>query len=84
MGKEAVNDRESILMSHLKYLKAEMKGRMLETLSKTVIRRRSESVQVPKNWTRGQKSIRTGPRTARKSWSVLELDPVPIEASSEF
>ena len=31
-----------------------------------------ESVQVPENWTHGQKSIRTEPGTAKKSWSVLE------------
>ena len=42
MEKEAVNEMESILMSHLKYLRDEMKGRMLETLSKTDIRRRRE------------------------------------------
>ena len=42
MEKETVNDKESILMSHLKYLKAEMKGRMVETMSKTGIRRRRE------------------------------------------
>ena len=34
------------------------------------------------NCTRGQNFIRTGPGTARKSWSVLEQDPEPAEASS--
>ena len=43
-----------------------------------------ESVQVPKNWTCGQKFIRTGPGTARKSWSFLEPDPEPAEASSQL
>ena len=43
-----------------------------------------KSVQVAENWNCGQKSIRTEPQTAIKSWSVLEPDPEPAEAYSQF
>ena len=42
------------------------------------------SVQVPENRTRGQKSFRTGPGTARISQSVLEPEPEPPRALGQF
>ena len=42
------------------------------------------SVQVPENRTRGQKSFRTGPGTARISESVLEPEPEPPKALGQF
>ena len=42
------------------------------------------SVQVPKNWTRGQKSFRTGPGTAIISESVLEPEPELPKALGQF
>ena len=41
-------------------------------------------VQVPKNRTRGQKSFRTGPGTARISESVLEPEPEVPKALGQF
>ena len=42
------------------------------------------SVQVPENRTRGKKSTRTGPGTARKSKSVLEPESEPPKALGQF
>ena len=42
------------------------------------------SVQAPENRTRGKKSIRTGPGTARKSKSVLEPEPELPNAVCQF
>ena len=42
------------------------------------------SVQIPEIRTRGKKSIRTGPGTARKSKSVLELEPEPQNDVCQF
>ena len=42
------------------------------------------SVQVPENRTRGQKSFRTGPGTARISESVLEQEQEPLKALDKF
>ena len=43
-----------------------------------------ESVQVPEKRTRGQKSFRTGPGTARNSKSVLEQQPAALKALGQF
>ena len=42
------------------------------------------SVQVPENRTRGQKSFRTGPGTARISESVLEQEQEPPKALGQL
>ena len=42
------------------------------------------SVQVPENRTRGQKTVRTGPGTAKISESVLELEPEPLKTLGQF